>query len=103
MTSRLLPAPRGWCALCSALACVPAGASGYQALGHVQHLLSPRKKGRMGKSWGRGAISDGSGVVRSEGFAAVAGGVGAGVVGASVTGGTGSQARFCSVTGGLSV
>lgn len=37
----------------------------------------------MGKSWGHGAVSDGSGVVRSEGFAAMAGGVGAGVVGAS--------------------
>ena len=74
----------------------------------MQHLLSPRRhshrmRGRVGKSWGLGAISDLSGVVRSEGFAAVAGGVGAGAVGASGTGGTGSQACFCSVTGGLSV
>lgn len=44
----------------------------------------------MDRSWGHGPISDQSGVARSEGFAAVAGGVGAGVVGASVTRGTGS-------------
>lgn len=74
----------------------------------MQHLLSPRRHShRMRGEWARAGVAgpslDRSGVVRSEGFAAMAGGVGAGVVGVSVTGGTGSQACFYSVTGGLSV
>ena len=52
-------------------------------------LLS-QDEGRVDKSWGRGPVSVGPRVARCEGFAAVAGGVGAGVVGASVTGATGS-------------
>lgn len=56
-------------------------------------LLS-QDEGRVDKSWGRGPASVGPRVASCEGFAAVAGGVGAGVVGASVTGATGSWPRM---------
>lgn len=48
-------------------------------------LLS-QDEGRVDKSWGCGPVSVGPRVARCEGFAVVAGGVGAGVVGTSVTG-----------------
>lgn len=59
-------------------------------LGHVQGLPSPRRCSHRTRRWTRAGDAGPAcrpRVASCEGFAAVAGGVGAGVVGASVTGG----------------
>lgn len=97
--SRLLPSRWWWCAL--RCRCCWHRCPGTRAVGpwSVQGLPSPGAaltgRGRVDKRLGTGPASVEPRVASCEGFAAVAGGVGAGVVGASVTGRLGPGPAAC--------